>query len=191
MKRWGKLKPVRFDEKELKTDLGTGNFIFVGSSCDMFAEDISGEWVIKTIKHCIKSDNTYLFQSKNPGAFVGFAELADIEKLRLCITLETNREYPTIMRNAPVPTKRVFQFAAIPIEQKYITIEPVMDFDLDSFLPMIYACNPQQINIGADSGGNNLPEPPKEKLFDLIEELETFTIVKLKKNLDRILNNNP
>jgi hypothetical protein len=35
MKRWGKLKPARFDQKELKTDLGSNNFIFVGSSCDM------------------------------------------------------------------------------------------------------------------------------------------------------------
>lgn len=41
MKRFGKLNKVRFDAKELKTDLGTGNFIFVGSSCDMFAENIS------------------------------------------------------------------------------------------------------------------------------------------------------
>jgi DNA repair photolyase len=27
MKRWGKQKPVRFDKKELKTDLGKDNFI--------------------------------------------------------------------------------------------------------------------------------------------------------------------
>ena len=26
MKRWGKQQPVHFDEKELKTDLGIGNF---------------------------------------------------------------------------------------------------------------------------------------------------------------------
>ena len=32
MKQWGQLNPVRFDEKELNTDLGSGNFIFVGSS---------------------------------------------------------------------------------------------------------------------------------------------------------------
>lgn len=38
MKRWGNLRPARFDEKELNTDLGSGNFIFVGSSCDMWSE---------------------------------------------------------------------------------------------------------------------------------------------------------
>ena len=62
MKRWGKLNTVRFDEKELKTDLGKGNFIFVGSSCDMFANDINSDWIIKTIEHCAKyPDNKYLF----------------------------------------------------------------------------------------------------------------------------------
>ena len=40
MKRWGKLNPVRFDEKELKTDLGKNNFIFVGSE-DLMKQ----EWI--------------------------------------------------------------------------------------------------------------------------------------------------
>ena len=33
-------KDARFDSKELKTNLGSGNFIFVGSSNDMFSKDI-------------------------------------------------------------------------------------------------------------------------------------------------------
>ena len=67
MKKWGKLNDVRFDEKELKTDLGKDNFIFVGSGCDMFAESIPDEWIKKTLKHCgLYEDNQYLFQTKNP-----------------------------------------------------------------------------------------------------------------------------
>ena len=49
MKRWGKQPPLHFDEKELKTKLGIGNFIFIGSSCDMFAESIPENWVNQTI----------------------------------------------------------------------------------------------------------------------------------------------
>jgi len=45
MKRWGKLNPIRLDTREFKTDLGEGNFIFVGSSCDMFADSIPYEWI--------------------------------------------------------------------------------------------------------------------------------------------------
>lgn len=51
MKRWGKLNPVRFDEKELKTDLGNENFIFVGSSNDMFADNMCSGWVLKTLEN--------------------------------------------------------------------------------------------------------------------------------------------
>ena len=45
VKRWGRQNPIRFDESELKTDLGEGNFIFVGSSCDMFADTIPEQWI--------------------------------------------------------------------------------------------------------------------------------------------------
>ena len=66
MKRWKNLKPIRFDEKELKTDLGNGNFIFVGSSCDMWAKNIPEDWIQRTLEHCSKYDNSYFFQTKNP-----------------------------------------------------------------------------------------------------------------------------
>ena len=71
MKRWGKQPTLHFDEKELKTDLGKGNFIFVGSSCDMFAESIPENWVNQTITKIEYDDpyndkNKYLFQTKKP-----------------------------------------------------------------------------------------------------------------------------
>ncbi len=184
MKRWGKLNPVRFDEKELKTDLGNGNFIFVGSSCDMFAEDIPYEWITKTLEHCNQYDNNYLFQSKNPKYFDGIA-IWGIEKFALCTTIETNRVYPE-MCNSPEPVDRAIQLGRIPIEEKYVTIEPIMDFDLRNLVSLIRNCNPVQINIGADSGNNNLPEPDSNKIGELIEALSEFTIVKLKKNLKRL-----
>ena len=63
-----------------------------------------------------------------------------------------------------------------------------MEFDLKQMINLIKRCNPEQVNIGADSGGNNLQEPPKEKVLELIFELEKFTKVKQKKNIKRILN---
>jgi len=190
MKRWGHLKDVRFDHNERKMDLGEGNFIFVGSSCDMFAENVHPEWIIKTLQHCEKYDkNGYLFQTKNPKAFSDYAaNIAAIEKFALCVTLETNRWYEDIMKNSPKITSRVYEFAEIPYSNKYVTIEPIMDFDLVEFVLMLQDINPIQINIGADSGGHNLPEPSKDKILQLIAELEKFTKVKLKKNLNRLLN---
>ena len=64
-----------------------------------------------------------------------------------------------------------------------------MDFDLPEFVEMIKIYNPIQVNIGADSSHrrNMLPEPPKEKILELIEALEQFTTVVQKKNLARLL----
>ena len=186
MGKWGKQSPPHLDESEFKTDLGEGNFIFVGSSIDMFAENISYDWVIKTLEHCAKFNNTYLFQSKNPKGFDAVA-IHDIDKFALCITIETNRVYPEIMCNAPDPIERTMAFGRIPIKEKYITIEPIMDFDMASLVEMVRSCNPQQVNIGADSGGNNLPEPDVGKIKGLIEEITIFTEVKQKKNLKRLL----
>ena len=183
MKRWGKLNPVRFDEKELKTNLGNDNFIFVGSSCDMWAKEIPDEWIKKTLEHCSKFDNHYLFQTKNTNNIRRIL----VPNSTVCITIETNRHYPEFMVNSPRPVQRVGQLPFIR-HKTFITIEPIMDFDLDIFVKMLYDCGVRQINIGADSGNNNLPEPPKEKLLQLITELEKFTKVVQKKNLKRLLN---
>lgn len=186
VKRWGKLNPTRFDEKELNTDLGEGNTIFVGSSCDMFAKDIPYEWTLKTLQHCVKFNNTYLFQSKNPKWFDAIP-ICEIENYILCTTIETNRVYPEIMRNSPDPVDRAIQFGRIPILEKYVTIEPIIDFDIHSLVGLIEFCRPKQVNIGADSGKNNLPEPSKNKILELIEALDVFTEVKQKKNLKRLM----
>jgi len=180
---------LHFDEKELKTDLGEGNFIFVGSSCDMFAEDIPPKWIIKTLDHCSHFNNEYLFQTKNPKAYSDYgANITAIEDFILCTTIETNRFYLDYMGSAPSPKERSLAMQEIPWKKKHVTIEPIMDFDLENFLFYLLDCNPIQVNIGADSGGNNLPEPDKEKINTLIEELKkNNTQVHLKNNLKRLI----
>ena len=185
MKRWKNLKPVRFDELELDTDLGTGNFIFVGSSNDLFTADHEYNWMHMTLYHCNKyPENKYLFQTKNPEELNRWTNELPANSV-ICTTLESNRHYPEIMKNAPVPFNRALHFKDIALD-KYITIEPILDFGLGAFVEMIKSINPVQINIGADSGNNNLPEPTWDKVEKLIWELSDFTTVKLKKNLDRL-----
>jgi len=183
MKRWGKLKPVRFDEKEIKTDLGKGNYIFVGSSCDMFASDITDEWINKTLAKCSEHENSYFFQSKNPFRFTGNG-LNFPKNSSFCTTIETNRFYKEIMGNTPLPHDRAFH---LPINN-YITIEPIIDFDLIEFLTILKVAAPKQVNIGADTGRHGLPEPSKEKVMQLIEGLNEFTTIHNKQNLKRLLS---
>jgi len=182
MKRWPNLHTIRLDKKELNTDLSKKNFIFVGSSCDMFADNVPKEWIRETLHHCRKYDNRYLFQSKNP---FNFHEHQFPENTWLCTTLESNRFYSEIMRYAPPPGIRAMNLGSVR-QTKVVTIEPIMKFDLKWFLDMIRECKPYQVNIGADSGGNNLPEPSGEEVKQLIAELKKFTKVYLKDNLKRL-----
>ena len=177
-------KEPYLDEKELKANLGEGNSIFVGSSCDMWAENIPDIWIYRALEHCRKyPDNEYLFQSKNPDRFFEFYTEIPADYI-IGATIETNRVYPC-MGKTPPPDDR-----SIAIDRfcnTFITIEPILDFDLDPFGALIKNANPYYVNIGADSGNNHLPEPEPDKIRELIKELEKFTKVNLKKNLKRLL----
>lgn len=191
MKKWGEQPTLHFDESELKTDLGTGNFIFVGSSCDMWADDIVSGWIILTMKHCADHhNNKYFFQSKNPGRFEGFAHWFNGRET-FATTIETDLWVGRIMRNSPPPLERyhkiheVRKFLGCPV---VVTIEPIIDFTLSRMVSWIETIMPEWVNIGANTNHKvKLPEPSPEKLKSLIEELKRITDVKLKKNLNRLL----
>jgi len=184
-------KDARFDNKELKTNLGVNNFIFVGSSNDMFSKEIPEEWILKTFEYCKKFDNSYLFQTKNPKRFLDFVETGLLpDKTVLCSTIESNRFYFDAMQNSPRPEHRANALSKIKGIDIYITVEPIMDFDLTEFVKILKSTNAKQINIGADSSkiaDRNLIEPSKGKILQLISELEKFTVVKQKTNLKRLL----
>jgi len=191
MKRWGKQKPVHFDEKELNTNLGKGNFIFVGSSCDMWAKDIPDVWIWTVLNHVGKyPENKYLFQTKYPSRYLTPSIGLSADNTILCTTIETNYFNEQYMGKTPSPYERAEAMEALNEKgfRTMITIEPIMDFDFNIFIALIKMCEPFQVNIGADSGNNHLPEPPKEKVIELIKEIETFTTVYQKKNLRRLLN---
>lgn len=188
VKRWGEQKPPRLDEKEFKVNLGSGNTIFVCSGIDMFANGISSAWIIDTLKHCQRYKNTYLFQSKNPERFKYFASHFPIDNnFHLCVTLESNRQYKEMV-NSPLIKNRVYEMSEIQdVIAKMITIEPIMDFDIIEFVQMIDDIKPQKINIGADSGNNNLSEPTSDKLQAFITILQGKGYkVNLKKNIKRL-----
>jgi hypothetical protein len=187
-KRFGSPGPLHLVEKELKTNLGKGKFIFVGNTTDMFADAASSKDFEAVLSRCaLFPNNRFLFQSKNPYWFWMYGCLFPGNSV-VCTTIETNRVYYPIMGKAPRPILRADYFALVDKSlTRYLTIEPIMDFDLPKFVEMIKGCAPAQVNIGADSGRNGLPEPPAEKVLELIAELEKFTKVVRKPNLERLL----
>jgi len=181
-----KVGPLRLDEKEFKTNLGKGNVIFVGSSCDMWAWLIPDEWIHKTLEHCRRyPKNRYLFQSKSPSRFRNF--ISEFHKLNCILgtTLETNRLYR--ISRAELPLSRAASLSHLDV-RKMVSIEPVMDFDLKEMVTLIESINPEFVSIGANSKEriSKLEEPSKEKVEKLVKELKRFTEVKLKSNLRRL-----
>lgn len=135
MKRFGEQKPLRLDCKEFKTDLGKNNFIFVGSSCDMWADDVPADWILDTLAHCrhYDYDNTYLFQSKNPHRMGGFRNLIPAFSV-LGTTIETNRDYPKEMGFSPRPKQRAVAIGRLGAYfRTMVTIEPIMDFSVKQY----------------------------------------------------------
>ena len=131
MRRKLLLPPLHLELKELKVNLGEGNFIFVGSSTDEWAANVPSEWIEQVLDYCDGFNNRYLFQSKNPARFLEYLDHPVMKKSVLCTTIETNRFYPDIMRNTPVPQERAAAMQEIANYgiPTYVTCEPLMQFD--------------------------------------------------------------
>ena len=138
--KWG---DIRLDEKELRISLGKDNFIFVGSSTDMWAANVPSEWIVRVLDRCDEFDNRYLFQSKDPNRFLEFIDHPVMSKSVLSTTIETNRWYPDVMNKAPHPNDRANAMAAVAAHgvPTMVTVEPAMAFDHDELVAMIRACN--------------------------------------------------
>ena len=181
---------LRIDETEFRTDLGTNNIIFVGSSTDDWAKDVPSEWILRMLDHCNKfSGNSYLFQSKNPARFLEFVDHPVMKNSVFCTTIETNRDDFSISQ-APPMIERAQAMAEMRDRgfQTYVTAEPLMDFDLDEMVKLLLMCQPNQVNLGKNTNYMvQLPEPTPEKFKALIEALEQHTTVKVKKNAKKWL----
>lgn len=187
MKRFP-LPDMNINEKDMMTNLGENNFIFVGHTIDLFADDVPTEWIRRVLKHCNEyPTNKYLFQSKNTTRFLNFIE----DYPPICVfgtTIETNRE-DYVISKAPSYYDRVINLSIMSDNgyETIVTIEPIFDFDHEELVDLIIAANPTWINIGADSKGHKLPEPSKEQIMELIKDLQSRTDVKLKDNLKRLI----
>jgi protein gp37 len=165
--------------------LGKHNYIFICSGCDLFHPDAPRDWITDVRNHTLQyPDNQYLWHTKNPQRLVELIEPGPTDVA--CVTIESNINYTKISA-APDPFDRAMHLQKWE-GRKMITIEPIMEFTLAGFIDLILSCKPDQVNIGADSGQNGLPEPSAWKIERLVDVLERHNItVVLKKNLNRLV----
>lgn len=160
--------------------------IFEGSACDMWARAIPRKEIQRVLEHHRQyPQHTYVYQSKNPIRFYSYQHDFPPHIL-FGTTLESNRNHG--MSKAPIPLNRASAMTGMKSFNKtFISVEPILDFDLKVFIEWLKIVEPLFVSIGADSQHHKLPEPPPEKVAKLIEELKKFTEVKIKPNLKRLL----
>jgi hypothetical protein len=179
--------PVRLVEKEFEVNYGKGKTIFIEHMNDILAPGVTNEMIERIIGHCKEfPQNNYVFQSKNPARFRAFQWPQDSI---FGTTAETNRDTHDV-GNAQGPIWRLYELGRTKEYfgcRIFVTIEPVMDFDVGGFASALVVANPDFINLGADSKGHNLPEPTVEKVMALVEALRKYGIdLREKHNLQRL-----
>lgn len=144
-------------------------------------------FVIETLNiidaHRPRMEKTYYFQSKAPSVFNRYLRWLqeNSDKVILLTTLETNRDegYREIS-NAPFPSIRFHDFYELDYPRKVLTIEPVLDFDLDEFVEMVLELHEQgsleYVWFGFDSKRCGLPEPSMEKAQRFVDILHDHGI---------------
>jgi hypothetical protein len=105
-------------------------------------------------------------------------------------TIETNRPTPEVS-HAPLPRDR---FEAMLWLRKnspnklFVTVEPILRFDLAELVDWIAALRPDFLNIGADSKNRGLDEPSRAEVVALVAELKRRGVeVREKHNLQRLV----
>lgn len=172
-------------QSEINQGFDRSDFVFVGSMVDLF-----GAWVPKDMIQTIIDRVAFigraqfLFLSKNPQRFLEF----DWKPHMVAgITLETNRD--NLVFNAPNRSDRIEAFSRFQ-GRKFVSIEPILDFDLGGLTHAIETIKPEFVAVGYDNYPNNpirgglvLPEPSLAKTHVLIDILERQGIKVYRKTL--------
>jgi len=156
---------------------------------DLFAADVPDYFIHRVVNHCQEyPDNLYVFQTKNPERYLTMGRIIPDNSILGC-TIETNREIPASVSFAPAPWIRASMMVALRYLRTFITIEPIMDFDVPVIGQWLMEIRPEFINIGADSKRHGLPEPSADKIMALIDVLNAAGIeIREKHNLERLLS---
>jgi len=180
--------PPRFNENDNALVLGSGKKIFVAHTGDLFAEAVDAGVIARVLNRCIDyPDNIYIFQTKNPARALDWCYP---KKTIIGTTIETNdAKLLAKISKAPAPLSRARAMRQHKQagRQTFVTIEPIMRFDIEEMTDLILLADPDTVNIGADSKGSKLQEPTWQEVQELIQWLKQAGIpIGIKSNLERL-----
>ncbi len=170
--------PDRFNKRFKPND-----FVFVCSMGDIsFAPFIVLDNVIRIALKC--PDTKFLLCTKDPARYRQFATIPN--NIYLGTTIETTEDFA--VSYAPAVRERYSAMMGLYHQKKFLSIEPIMDFDLMQFVWWIEDIKPEIVEIGADNYNNQLPEPEPQKVRNLLNHLRQIcpTVIE-KQGLERLL----
>ncbi len=154
-------------EKEMRRRFRPGDFVFVGYMGDIA---FAPRNLIRTILMAIREqpEVRFLFCTKSPRNYSSWVfEYPD--NLYLGATIETNFDHG--QSKAPPPVDRYEAMKDLDHPHKFISLEPLMDFDLLELVGWIKEIRPEIIEIGPDNYHNSLSEAQPQKVRKLLEML--------------------
>ena len=176
----------RLNKEEFTVKFNEGEFIFVSDMGDLFGYFIPENWILKVLDYVRKFPRTFfLFLTKNPTRYLEFIDKMPSNAI-LGATIETNRDEEYLkfsLSRAPLPSERIKAMKNLPWSKKFISIEPILDFDLEVFVKDIEEVDPIMVYVGYDNYNNKLPEPPLKKTLELIQAISKGPIVVVRKTL--------
>jgi len=170
-------------EGELSRKFKPDSFVFVGYMGDVaWAKPEERELILQRVY--LSLGTRFLFQSRNPHIF-NSTDWPKLSNIYYGTTIETNRDYR--LSHAPTPFERYHSFSMLKHPHKLVSIEPIMDFDLDVMLGWMKEIKSAIIQVGADNYHNRLPEPHWDKVEALLKGLrEICPQVVEKEGLERL-----
>ena len=160
-----------------------GETVFV---CSMGDIAFASRYNILSINEVIGNnpDTTFLIQTKNPSYFdtILHWEIPYPSNAVYGTTIETNRSTKEFSKS-PQTYYRYKWLHFIDTTRKYVTIEPIMKFDMVMMVSWIRNIKPEFVYVGynsRDSKNKHLPEPSLANTEVLISELEKITEVRRK-----------
>ena len=157
-----------------------GETVFIAAMGDIvFATHEQWDAILEAIRNYPQT--TFFLQSKNPQCFL--RGVVYPQNVILGTTIETNRN--TYDYSDAISTVYRYEAMRELKHRKYISFEPIFDFDLDVLLGWAKEIAPEFVYVGyldklSRAKKLQLPEPPLERVKELCWQLAKFTEVRLK-----------
>lgn len=166
----------RINESEFRSRFGKGDLIFISDMGDLFGDFVQSEWIRQVLNHIRRfTEADFLFMTKNPQRYHEFLPFMPKNAI-LGVTIETNNDeivQTDEISNAPLPSERYNAMKSLEWNRKMVSIEPILDFDLETFAKWIEDIYPFLVYIGYDNYAHKLREPTLKntlKLIDMVSE---------------------